>query len=242
LWSDAVVTATLHSPPTPWLESALQLAGRHGGRPAIVSVSHANAGAWRHLDIDGVIHNGVDLERWRVGPGGPGAAWWGRLVPEKAPHLAIDAARRAGLPLTLMGPAHDEGYFTGEIAPRLGEDVRYAGHLGVADVAAVVGRSAVALVTPAWDEPFGLVVAEALACGTPIAAFDRGAVGELIDTDTGRTVPAGDVDALAIAMVEASGLDRTACRRRAELHYSSDVMAERYERWFEGLLTARRAA
>jgi len=242
LWSESVVTATLHSPPTPWLESALLLASRHGGGPAIVSVSHANAGAWHHVAIDGVIHNGVDLDRWCPGPGGEGAAWWGRIVPEKAPHLAADAARRAGVPLTLIGPAHDRAYFACEIEPRLGGDVHYAGHLPVGDIAEIVGRSAVALVTPAWDEPFGLVVAEALACGTPVAAFDRGAMSELIDDDTGRVVSAGDVDALATAMIEATGLDRRACRRRAELHYSADLMADRYECWFQSLLTARRAA
>jgi glycosyltransferase involved in cell wall biosynthesis len=242
LWTDSVVTATLHSPPTPWLESALHIAARHGGRPSIVSVSHANAGAWHHLAIDGVIHNGVDLDRWRLGPGGEGAVWWGRIVPEKAPHLAIDAARRAGLALTLIGPVHEPEYFAREIQPRLGDEVRYAGHLAVSDISEVVGRSAVALVTPAWDEPFGLVVAEALACGTPVAAFDRGAITELLDTDCGRAVPPGDIDALAVAMVEAATLDRSACRRRAELHYSADLMADRYECWFQALLAARRAA
>ena len=191
LWPSSVVTATLHTPPTPWLESALTLACARRGLPAMVSVSHANARAWRGVPIERVIHNGVDLQRWRPGPGGTGAVWWGRIVPEKAPHMAIDAARLAGVPITLMGPVHDEAYFAREVQPRLGGDVRYAGHLTAADVAAAVGRAAVAVVTPAWEEPFGLVVAEALACGTPVAAFDRGAMGELVENATGRLAPPG---------------------------------------------------
>lgn len=241
LLTGSVVTATLHSPPTPWLESALALAAAHGVAPAMVSVSRANARAWRRVGVHDVIANGVDLQQWRAGPGGPGAAWWGRMVPEKAPHLAIDAARRAGVALTLMGPVHDQAYFDQQVQPRLGTDVVYAGHLPVAETAAVVGRSGVAIVTPAWDEPFGLVVAEAMACGTPVVAFDRGAMSELIDDATGRVVPPGAVEELAAAVGVATRLDRDACRRRAEQRFSSDVMADGYESWFQTLLARRRA-
>ncbi|HEU4842343.1 MAG TPA: glycosyltransferase [Ilumatobacteraceae bacterium] len=239
LWTTSVVTATLHTPPTPWLESALTLAAARRDLPSMVSVSHANARAWRGVPIDRVIHNGVDLERWRLGAGGSGAVWWGRLVPEKAPHLAIDAARLAGMPITLMGPLHDDDYFAREVQPRLGDGARYAGHLTTREVAAAVGRAAVAVVTPAWDEPFGLVVAEALACGTPVAAFDRGAMGELITDATGRLAPPGDVDRLATAMLDAASGDRLACRREAEVRFSSDAMAGGYESWFQTLLAAR---
>jgi glycosyltransferase involved in cell wall biosynthesis len=236
----SVVTATLHTPPTPWLESALLLAAARDSAPAMVSVSHANARSWGDVGVADVIHNGIALERWPQGPGGPGAAWWGRLVPEKAPHLAIDAARAAGVPITLMGPVHDRSYFAEHVAPRLDDRAVYAGHLAARDVAAVVGRSAVALVTPEWEEPFGLVVAEALACGTPVAAFDRGAVAELLDTGTGRLAPRGDVGALAVALVEAATLDRSACRRRAVERFSAEAMTDRYESWFGELVADRR--
>lgn len=234
----SAVTATMHTPPTPWLESAMALGSIHRTAPKVVSVSHANARAWGGVPHHDVIHNGVDLERWPAGDGGTGAAWWGRLVPEKAPHLAIDAARLAGVALTVMGPIHDDAYFLEEVRPRLGGDVVYAGHLTTAEVAAVAGSSAVALVTPAWDEPFGLVVAEALACGTPVAAFDRGALPELLDERTGRVTPANDAQALADAIPTVAGLNREDCRRRAERCFSSDVMADRYEAWFRRVLRA----
>jgi glycosyltransferase involved in cell wall biosynthesis len=242
LLSPAVVTATLHTPPTPWLESALALAAARRLSPSLASVSHANAAAWRSVGADRVIHNGVDLDRWVPGAGGPVASWWGRLVPEKAPHLAIDAARVAGVPLTLMGPIHDREYFEAMVRPRLGGLVAYAGHLEVTELAAIVGRSAVAIVTPVWDEPFGLVIAEALAAGTPVAAFDSGAIGELVDDRTGRLARTGDVMALASAITAATALDRTACRARAEMCFSSTVMTDRYEAWFEELLTPADAA
>jgi len=231
-----VVSATLHTPPTPWLESALALADAHGGVPHLVSVSEANAAAWLPMSVAGVIPNGVDLRRWIPGSGGDGVAWWGRLVREKAPHMAIDAARRADTVIRLMGPRHDDAYFAEEIEPRLGEGVIYLGHLDVEEICAVAGRSSVALVTPDWDEPFGLVVAEALACGTPVAAFDRGAIGEVLDEDTGVLVGAGDINGLAAAIGAAAQLDRVACRRRAEEHFSATRMVDAYESWFTELI------
>lgn len=232
----APVVATLHTPPTPWLESALVLARRRPRPPFVVSVSEANAAAWGPGVAHDVIHNGVDLTRWVQRAGGGGAVWTGRIVPEKAPHLAIDAARRAGLPIELLGPVHDEPYFADEVMPRLGSDARYLGHATVAGMAEVVGRAAVAVITPAWDEPFGLVVAEALACGTPVAAFRRGALPELVDVHVGRLANCDDVGALAVAIDEARRLDRSVCRRRAEQCYADDVMAARYEACFETVL------
>ena len=235
----SVVTGTLHSPPTPWLESALALAGHQGNPPRLVSVSHANAAAWTGVTISHVIGNGVDLAAWRPGPGGPGAVWSGRLVPEKAPHLAIDAARLAGLALRLVGPCHDDRYFADEIAPRLGDGIDYLGHLSTAQVADVVGRSRVAVVTPRWEEPFGLVVAEALACGTPVAGFARGALPELVDDRSGVLAGPDDVPGLARAMLEAATLSRDACRDTAVARFCSGVMVDAYESWFADLIDQR---
>jgi glycosyltransferase involved in cell wall biosynthesis len=89
-----------------------------------------------------------------------------------------------------------------------------------------------------WDEPFGLVVAEALACGTPVAAFARGALVELLDDDTGRLAPADDLAGLARAIGEATVLDRDACRRGAERRFSAGAMTDGYESWFQTLLAA----
>jgi glycosyltransferase involved in cell wall biosynthesis len=140
-----------------------------------------------------------------------------------------------------MGPIHDRDYFETFVRPLLRGDIEYAGHLDVADVADIVGHSAVTLVTPAWTEPFGLVVTESLACGTPVAAFDRGAIRELLDDRTGRLAAPGAVDDLATAMVAAAGLRRSDCRARAEAHFSAPAMTTRYESWFEELLAGSAA-
>jgi len=144
---------TVHTPRTPWLESALQM-GR-GSRP-----------------------NGVDSRRWPLGPGGAGLVWFGRFTPEKAPHLAVEPALRAHRPLVLAGTLSDSVYFAERIAPRLSDEVRYAGYLDQNALDRLVGGSAAALVTPTWDEPYGLVIAEACPAAPrwwrlPAAAFRK---------------------------------------------------------------------
>lgn len=231
----APLLTTLHTPPIAWLESAAEL---DRGNAHYVAVSDHLAGAWDHVVSAQTIHNGIDTAAWAPGPGGPRAVWSGRLVAEKAPHEAIEAARRAGVPLDLVGPAHDPAYFEREVAPRLGDDVRYLGHLAGEPLRRLVGRAGVAVVTPAWDEPFGLVAAEALASGTPVAAYARGALPEILTPDCGRLAPGGDVVSLAGAIREAMTLDRGAARRRAVDHFDVEVMVDRYEqtyRWLAGV-------
>ncbi len=228
----APMITTLHTPPTPWLESAISL-GPPPRRNAYVAVSRHTAGAWSHL-LPGipVVPNGIDLDVWTPGPGGPELLWYGRIVPEKAPHLAIDAARAAGMRLRLAGPIHDHAYWRRHIAPRLGADARWVGHLAGAELRALVGASAATLITPEWDEPFGLVALESLACGTPVAAFDRGGLGEIPDADSGVLVRGGDVAGLARAALAARRLDRRACRRRAREIGCAGRMAAAYRRLY----------
>lgn len=235
----APMVTTLHTPPTPWLESAIQTAP---SPVTFVAVSEHTARAWRHSTDAAVIRNGVDLDRWPQGPGGGPPIWFGRLVPEKGPHLAIRAAQEAGLELDLVGPVSDSRYFAEHIAPRLGPRIRYLGHLDHAALAARVGAASVTLVTPRWDEPYGLVVAESLACGTPVAAFDRGAVSELLDPDCGVLADADDVAGLAEAAVQAAGLSRDRARARAVDHCSLDHMIDGYENLYRRLAAHADAA
>jgi UDP-glucose:tetrahydrobiopterin glucosyltransferase len=153
----------------------------------------------------------------------------GRLVPEKGPHLAIDAARVAGIPLKFAGPQSNRAYWDAEIAPRLGPDITYLGHLGHAELARRVGEAHVALCTPRWEEPFGLVLAEFLACGTPVAAFARGAIPDILDETSGVLAVADDPVDLGRALARAIRLDRHDCRRRAEHLFDADTMTDRYE-------------
>lgn len=229
---------TLHSPPTPWLESAIVVAAGNARGSRWASVSRANAAAWAHAARPcQVIPNGISLETWRYRrrPRRGGAVWSGRIVPEKGTHLAIEAARLAGMPLAIAGPITDREYFERCLA-EAGPDVTYAGHLDSRSLAELVGDAEVALVTPCWEEPFGLVAIEALACGTPVAAFARGALAEILDARTGTLARPDDVADLARRIGRARGLSRAACRRRAERRFSLEAMTDRYLDVYRSLL------
>ncbi len=144
------------------------------------------------------------------------------------------------MPLVLAGPISDHTYFRERIEPQLGDSVRYLGHLVTDDLVAAVGMSAVALVTPPhWDEPYGLVVAEALACGTPVVAYRRGGgIPEILTPDCGRLVPADDVAALSVAIGEAKQLARPHARARAVNHCSERRMVDRYVALYNEIYSA----
>ncbi|HEX8781114.1 MAG TPA: glycosyltransferase family 4 protein [Nocardioides sp.] len=233
------MVTTLHTPPLPLLESALAL---DPDCSEFVAVSRWTSQAWSHAVRSRVIHNGLDLDAWRAGPGGGAAVWSGRLVREKAPHEAIHACRAAGVPLVLAGPTPDPAYFREEVAPLLGGGVAHVGHLSQAELSALLRQASVAVVTPQWDEPYGLVAAEAMASGTPVAAYARGGLTEVVSPEAGVLVPGGDVDALAGAVLESQRIDRRGVRQHAEQTCGADVMIDAYERVYAQAVTPKRAA
>lgn len=225
----------LHTPPFFELINAIAARQqREGG--FYTTVSKANASVWSDLAPQcAVIPNGIDLDFWRPTSAriNEHAIWSGRLVPDKGAHLALDAAREAGIPIRIAGRSEDQHYFENEIAPRLGQNAVYLGHLDRNTLVEEISRASVCVVTPCWDEPFGLVVAESLACGTPVAAFARGAMPELVTAETGILVEFANVTALGAALVAARSLDRDACRARAEKLWSLELMTSRYETLLE---------
>ena len=239
------VLTTLHTPPTPWLEPAVAIAtrGRHGHEPVQVAVSEHTSRAWAHVTSSVVVHNGIDTARWQPGPGGTGIAWAGRVVPEKAPHLAVRMARAAGADLRLAGPIGDRDYFDTRVRPVLGGGVEYVGHLTTQELSELFGGSAATLVTPAWDEPYGLVAAESLACGTPVVALARGGLPEVVDAATGVLVPADadPVSAAPRALAKAGALSRDACRVRAETVCSVERMVDEYVSLYRSVAAGRAA-
>ena len=121
-----------------WLESAVRL---DRGTSSFAAVSRHTAAAWASITPSTCVLNGVDVDQWPAGPGGATAVWSGRIVAEKAPHEAVLAARRAGVPIVLAGPILDDDYFRDGSQPLLGPDATYAGHLPQAELAAA-GRRA----------------------------------------------------------------------------------------------------
>jgi glycosyltransferase involved in cell wall biosynthesis len=232
------MVTTLHTPPLPRLVAAAR-APEHSGR--LLAVSAFTAAEWREHGVEArVLPNAVDAGRWRAGPGGQDLVWFGRIVPEKGVHLAVRAARRTGRTLRIAGRVGDVTYFQEHIRPFLGHGVEYLGPLAQPALADLVGRSACALVTPLWPEPFGLVVAEALATGTPVAAFDTGGIGEVAGAATAvRLVPMGDATALARAaehLAGAGGQDpqrRSQARAESLARFSLDRRAAELEAVFD---------
>lgn len=162
-------------------------------------------------------------------------------MPEKGTHLAVQAAALAGVPLLLAGPVMDAGYFDDAVRPWLGRGIDHVGHLRTDELAELVGSASVCLVTPCWEEPYGLVVAESMSCGTPVAGFARGAVPELAGPRHARLVVPGDVGALAVALVEAMDLDRDEVRAHAVATCSVEAMIDGYENLYRALPSERAA-
>ena len=225
------MVTTLHTPPFCWLESGIRLCTARNN--TLVGVSHSVAKLWSHVrTADAVILNGIDLQRFAFHPQpDPDGylVWYGRIVPEKGLHLAIAAARSIGLPLRIAGPVLDQDYFETMIAPELGQDIVHVGHLAHRELSRLIGGARAFLCTPRWDEPYGLVVAEALACGVPVAAFARGAIPEILDDTCGVLAKPDDVQSLAQAGLAALTLDRRACRARAEQICDAESMVDSYE-------------
>jgi glycosyltransferase involved in cell wall biosynthesis len=231
------MVTTLHCPPFASLRSGVILARPYLGNQ-FVSVSHSLARHWEN-DITHcrVIHNGIQIERWRYSEQGQAgtAFWFGRFCPEKGPHFAIQAARQAGYRLRLAGSIYDQAYFDRVVEPLLGHGIEYIGHLDHDGICREAGRAAVGLFTSTWDEPFGLVLPEFLACGTPVVSFDSGAAGEVLDDRSGIIVPKEDVSAMAAAMDRAAALNRADCRHRAETQFPIHRMIADYEKLYEKL-------
>ncbi|MGB3684690.1 MAG: glycosyltransferase [Ornithinimicrobium sp.] len=234
----APVLTTLHTPPFPWMEVGTALADR-GAR--FVAVSRDLAAQWTTLDPPpSVVLNGVDPERFPFGPGGSSLVWVGRLVPDKGADVAIAAARRAGHCLKLIGPISDPEWFRSIVQPVLDDNIRYVGHLDQADCARIVGASSALLVTPRWEEPFGLVAAEAALTGTPVVAIRRGGLAEVVRSPIGilvtpRTTDTATCDGLVAAITSATALSREEVSRSARQRFGAETMARAYEEIYSTL-------
>ena len=165
------VVTTIHGFSSPGI---VPVYAKYNGRTTYVAISDAD----RHptLDYAATIHHGIDTDRFEMQPG-PGSylAYFGRIHPDKGTVAAIDTAAEAGLPLLIAGIIQDADYFESKVAPRVDDDrVRYLGPVRAEDRSAFLGGARALLHLIDFDEPFGLSVVEAMACGTPVVAFRSG--------------------------------------------------------------------
>ncbi len=229
----APVVHTLHLPPDPAIAAALGDAARGGGPAAVAVVSAFQAGAWRRVArIDAVLPPYVPTRviGWSPAPGA-GAVFAGRLSPEKGAAQAIDIAQAAGIRIDVYGDAYDPGYARDQIEPRSGLP-GVAVHRGIPrkSLWPVMARASVVICPSMWDEPFGMAAAEAQACGTPVVAFNRGALREVIaDGVTGFLVEPGDIAAAADSVRTSADLSRRQCRAHAETHLDLERSLDAHE-------------
>lgn len=206
-------------------------------------VAISEADRHRELTYAATIHHGIEVDRFSLGSGDGGyLLFLGRIHPDKGTATAVEVARRAGLPLVIAGVIHDEEYFRDAVAPHVdGRAVTYLGPVGPAERDALLGGALALLHLIAFDEPFGLSVAESMVAGTPVIAYRRGSMPELIRTGVSGFL-VDDVAGAVSAVGAARGLDRMECRADAIARFSADRMVDDYVRLFERVVAGSESA
>ena len=229
---DTPIVTTIHGFSSPSILPAFQ---RYNDRSAYVAISEADRDP--SLRYAATIHHGIPVEEFPFDPkGSDDLLFFGRFHADKGAGEAIRAARAASRKLIMAGIVQDADYFAREAAPFIDErTVEYRGVLGGVERVRALGQARAMLHLIGFDEPFGLSVIEAMACGTPVIAYRRGSMPELIvDGVTGFLVDSFDQ---AVAAIERIGeIDRAACRDHVERHFTVDRMADQYLKLYRGLL------
>ena len=221
---DTPMVTTIHGFSSPTILPAFQ---RYNDRSAYVAISDADRDP--SLTYAATIHHGIPIDEFPFDPlGSEDLLFFGRIHADKGAGEAIRAARASGRRLVMAGIIQDPEYHAREVAPFIdGDRVDYRGVLGGAERIKALGSARAMLHLIGFEEPFGLSVIEAMACGTPVIAYRRGSMPELIDDGvTGFLVDNLDQ---AIAAIERSGeIDRAACRKAVEQRFTVDRMADQY--------------
>lgn len=229
---------TFHTPIFPALNLAL-LTLSQGTSTQFTAVSEYQQQLFSEFVPSHVVYNGIDVESFsaNVDPIAEEVYFWcGRICPEKGTHLAMQYCKQANKKLIIAGPKSNEGYFKEDIEPLLhqdslqGEDklFTYVGHLTKSEINHYLRHATAMLFTSTWDEPYGLTLAESLACGTPVLGFDAGASSEIITPETGIIVPKEDKDSFIQGFDAINKISRQACRDRAIDFCSVQAMVDGY--------------
>jgi glycosyltransferase involved in cell wall biosynthesis len=237
--SDVPVIVSLHLPLS-WYVAGALCSARYSHSTTLVCVSNAQAQtAPREVQPLRVINNGVDLDVFHpTSARGDFVVALGRICPEKGLHLAIDAAKIAGVDLILAGSVYDypehRKYFEQMIRPRLNHHAKFVGLVGGIRKAELLSGARCLLVPSQTSETSSLVAMEAFACGTPVIAWHNGALAEIVSH--GRTgFLVNSVEQMADAIANVSSIDRAKCRSEAKKRFSSKAMADRYIQLYESV-------
>jgi glycosyltransferase involved in cell wall biosynthesis len=208
----------------------------------VVSISDAQRGPLPWLRWEGTVYHGLprDLIRFRPDPDNC-LVFLGRMSPEKRPDRAIEIAQRSGVPLRIAAKVDeaDRDYFEATVRPLLdGPGLEYIGEVDDAEKGCLLGSARALLFPIDWEEPFGLVMIEALACGTPVIAFRRGSVPEIIEDGVTGFVVETVEDAVA-AVGRLDEIDRSVCRREFEERFTAERMARDYAAIYRRLARPR---
>jgi glycosyltransferase involved in cell wall biosynthesis len=235
--SDCPTVHTLHGPFT---DETTMLYRRIARRHWFVAISESQKSmAPENLRWGGVVYNGIPMDRYPFREAKDDYLFFlGRADEEKAPHLAIQAARQAGRRLVMCVTTKNERerrYWAEQVEPLLADDVEVRGECDQDQKADLLSRAAALLFPVQWPEPFGLVMTEAMACGTPVVAWRNGSVPEVVaDGQTGFIV--SSVDEMAAAVERVGELDPKAMRARVEQRFSAEAMVVGYEGVYQRVL------
>jgi glycosyltransferase involved in cell wall biosynthesis len=234
------VATTIHGP---FNEELTDLYRPNADRVPIIAISHAQRRSAPDIPIARVIHHGVDASRFPVGDGGgdddgPYVLFLGRMAADKGAHRAIAVARKAGIRILMaakMREPWEMRYFSEQVEPLLGDDAHYLGEVSHERKLELLAQASALLFPIRWNEPFGMVMIEAMACGTPVLAFPEGAAPEVIDH--GRTgFLCDDEEAMVEALGRLGELDRHDCRLAVEGYFSTTRMVAEHIELFETMV------
>jgi glycosyltransferase involved in cell wall biosynthesis len=192
-----------------------------------------------HFPKSQVVYNGIDLSPFKLNEQNDDYfAWVARLDDYKGAEQAIAACERLGVRLKMAGPIDPSkrGYFRDRIEPHLSDRIEHLGELTSQELSRLYGGAQALLFPISWEEPFGLVVVEAMACGTPVIAYKRGSMPELIQDGINGFVIESDLDVLIQTMQRVKDISRPACRASVEKNFSEERMVEAYEKYYYDIL------
>ena len=208
---------------------------KYNARSHYVAISEADKSA--ELDYIATIHHGIDITQFPfLEAEGEYLLFFGRIHPDKGVQEAIQVAQRVGIKLLIAGIIQDQDYFAARLEPYVdGKNVESLGSVGPDQRADVLGHALALLHLISFDEPFGLSLIESMACGTPVIAFDRGSMPEIIrHGETGYIVE--DIEHAVNAVASVQSIDRSACRKDVEQRFSHTRMARDYVDVYEKIL------